>query len=141
MSPEEDNKIVNLGIVVNSQNQVLMIKRRQKETGRDGAILEWSFPGGRRIEGLDDAESLKNKILAKTGYQAEILKKISTREHPQFFVTTNYFLCRLVSEKKKALGSEAEKVALIRWVVSGEVVKLLAIDLDLDVFQELSKLV
>lgn len=138
---EDDNIIVNLGIVFNSQNQVLVIRRRDKETGRDGAILEWSFPGGRQLAGKDPAESLKEKIAAKTGYQTEVLKKISGRRHPQFPAEVNYFLCRLLPGEKAILASEAEKVAAVRWVAAGEITKLLAIDLDFEVFQELSKLV
>jgi len=138
---EDDNNIVNLGLVINSENQVLMVKRREKETGRNGAVLEWSFPGGRQAEGENAAESLVKKIIGKTGYRVEILKKISSRDHPQFSVKADYCLCRLLSEEKGLMDSEAEKVSLVRWVKPDEVIKLLAVDMDFEVFQELSKLV
>lgn len=138
---EDDNIIVNLGLVINSKNQVLMIKRREKETGRSGVILEWSFPGGRQDINENGPESLVRKILSKTGYHVEILKKISSRPHPQFSVQADYYLCRLSSEEKGQMTSEAEKVAAVRWVEPSEVVKLITVDLDLEVFQELSKLV
>lgn len=141
MSSEDDNIIVNLGLVINSKNQVLMIKRREKETGRSGAVLEWSFPGGKQDASESGPEGLVRKILGKTGYQVEVLKKISSRSHPQFSVQADYYLCRLSSEEKGEMTSEAEKVAAVRWVAPSEVVKLIAVDLDLEVFQELSKLV
>lgn len=118
-----------------------MIKRREKETGRSGVVLEWSFPGGKQEASESGSESLVKKILAKTGYQVEVLKKISSRPHPQFSVQADYYLCRLSSEEKGEMTSEAEKVAAIRWVTPSEVVNLITVDLDLEVFQELSKLV
>lgn len=141
MSPENDHSIVNLGIVINARNEVLMVKRRDKEIGRNNAVLEWVFPGGRQIPGQSGPESLVKKILGKTGCQIEVLKKISGRAHPQFPVRADYYLCRLQAEEKGLMDSEAEKIAAIRWVAPGEVTKLAAIDLDFEVFQELSKLV
>lgn len=141
MFSKDDHTIVNLGIIINSKNQVLMVKRREKETGRNNAVLEWGFPGGRQIKGESPMESLTRKIASKTGYKAEVLKKILGRPHPQFPVQTDYYLCRLLSAEKGPMTSEAEKVAVARWVAPGEVTKLLAVDLDFEIFQELSKLV
>jgi len=37
---EEAKDFINLGIVVNDKNEVLMIRRVEKEPGKNGAILE-----------------------------------------------------------------------------------------------------
>ncbi len=139
---EEDSiPIVSLGLIFNSKNQVLLIKRREIEKGKDGVILEWSFPGGRQESGKTGPESLIAKIVGKTGYQVEVEKKISSRNHPQFPAQVDYYLCRLLTEEKGPMTSEAAKVAAVRWVAPSDVARLIAIDLDLEVFQELSKLV
>ena len=45
---EEAKDFINLGVIVNNKDEVLMIRRVKKETGKKGAILEWAFPGGKQ---------------------------------------------------------------------------------------------
>lgn len=43
MKQKEAKDFINLGIVVNDKKEVLMIRRKQKETGDKGAVLEWAL--------------------------------------------------------------------------------------------------
>ena len=45
---EEEKDFINLGVVVD-KDKALMIRRKKKEIGKNGAVLEWAFPGGKQI--------------------------------------------------------------------------------------------
>jgi len=44
---EEAEDFINLAVVKNKQGKVLMIRRREKEKGKNGSVLSWAFPAGK----------------------------------------------------------------------------------------------
>jgi len=134
---KEIKDFINLGIVINNKKEVLMICRKDKEAAKDGAVLEWCFPGGKQQLGENRRESVKRGVLAKTGYDVEPTKEISLRVHPQILVFIVYHLCKLNSEKPIAKPKEAYKVTEIKWVKKQEIKNLVTTNLDEKVSQEL----
>lgn len=133
----ESPDFLNLGVVLNKKGEVLMIRRAQKEVGRDGSVLTWAFPGGRQRFNESRSECVKRGVLVKTGYNIEPIKEISLRYHPQFLVGIAYHFCRLVSPKPIAEPSEPREVAEIRWIKPQEIKGLITTDLDPKVSQKL----
>ena len=133
----EAEDFINLGIVFNNKGEVLMIRRVQKEAGRDGSVLTWAFPGGRQRLDESRADCVKREILAETGYDVYSIKEISLRPHPQFDVFIVYHRCRLVSSKPIAKPSEPHEVAEIKWVKPQEIKNLITTNLDPKVSKEL----
>ena len=137
MEDLEVKDFINLGVVVNNKKEVLLIRRVQKEVGKNGSVLTWAFPGGKQRLNESRADCVKREILAETGYDVYSIREISLRYHPQFPVGIVYHFCRLVSPKPVAKPSEPHEVAEIRWVKSQEIKKLITTDLDPKVSQEL----
>jgi len=134
----EEKNFINLGVVLNEKNEVLMIRRRKKEIGKDSAVLEWAFPGGKQRLSETREGCVKREILAETGYDVIPIKQIALRFHPQFFpVMIVYHLCKLASLKQIAEPQEPHEVAEIRWVKITEIRNLITTSLDPDVAREL----
>ena len=81
---KEAENFINLGIVLNKNKEVLMIKLVKPEKGEDGTIVEWLFPGGRQRYGETREECVKRKILLRTGYSIDPMRQIALDFHPQF---------------------------------------------------------
>lgn len=107
-----------------------MIKRVEKETGLDGSILTWAFPGGKQRFNESREECVKREILAETGYDVRPTQQISIRLHPQFFVTIVYHLCYLNDEKPVAEPTEPHEVAEVKWIKTEEIKNFITTDLD-----------
>jgi len=133
----EAKDFINLGVVINEKGETLLIRRARRETGKDGSVLTWAFPGGKQRFDESRSECVKREILIETGYDVYSIKEISLRYHPQFPVTIVYHLCRLSSPKPIAKLSESHEVAEIRWVKIQEIKKLITTDLDPRVSREL----
>lgn len=99
MNQREAKDFINLGIVVNDKKEVLMIRRKQKEAGNKGAVLEWAFPGGKQRYKETREQCVEREVLAETGYDIESTRQISLRIHPEIPVFIVYHLCRLKSPK------------------------------------------
>ena len=136
-TPKEVKDFINLGIVVNNKGEVLMIHRTEKEAGKNGAVLEWCFPGGKQRLGESRSESVERGVLAKTGYDIESIREISLRVHPQILVFIVYHFCRLKSEKPIDKPKEPDEIAEIKWVKKQEIKNLITTHLDEKVSQEL----
>ncbi len=135
---EEADDFINLGIVLNSKNEVLMVRRKKKETGRDNSVLEWAFPGGRQRFDETREECVKRNVLNETGYDIEPIKQIALRiEHPQFPIMVAYHLCELNSQKQVAKPREPHEIAEIKWVKPEEIKDLVSTKIDPDVAKEL----
>ena len=135
---EEAKDFINLGVVVNNKNEVLMIRRKNKETGKNGTILEWAFPGGRQRLNENREECVKRNILSETGHDADSIREIVLRvEHIQFPVMVAYHLCRLKSEKPVTKPKEPHEIAEIKWVKKEDIKDLVTTRLDEKVAQEL----
>ncbi len=137
MSKKEAKDFINLGVVVNDKNEVLMIRRVKKESGKEGAVLEWAFPGGKQILNESRKECVEREILDETGYDVESIREISLRVHPQILVFIVYHFCRLKSEKPIAKPREPHEIAEIKWVKKQEIKNLITTHLDEKVSQGL----
>jgi ADP-ribose pyrophosphatase YjhB (NUDIX family) len=134
---EEAQDFINLGIVLNGKDEVLMVRRVKKETGRDGAVLEWAFPGGKQRFSESRAECVKREVLDETGYDVEPVKEISLGVHPQFLIFIVYHLCRLKSENPVAGPKESHEIAEIKWIRKEDIKKLITTALNKEVSREL----
>lgn len=132
----EVEDFINLGVVIN-KGEVLLIRRVQKERGKNGSVLTWAFPGGKQRLNESRADCVKREILAETGYDVYSIREISLRLHPQFPVFIVYHLCRLTSPEPIAKPSEPHEVAEIRWVKKEEIKNLITTDLNQKVSREL----
>ena len=135
---KEAKDFINLGIVLNKKGEVLMIRRVTKETGKNGSVLEWAFPGGKQRYSESRIDCVKREILAETGYDIVVAKEnLSMRIHPQFPIFIVYHFCRLNSEKPIAKPQEPHEVAQIKWMKKSELKNLITTDLDEKVAKEL----
>ena len=137
MANEAIKDFINVGVVLNDTGEVLMIRRVKKESGRNNAVLEWTFPGGKQHLSENRTACVKRVVLAETGYEVEPVREISSRMHPQFLVFIVYHLCRLVASKPTAKPADSHEVAEIKWVKREEVSNLITSDLDEKVMREL----
>ena len=133
----EQANFLNLGITANDKGEVLMIKRVKLETGKDGSILTWVFPGGKQRLSESRKECVKREILAETGYNIEPIREITMGFHPQFPVFIVYHLCKLASPEPVAKPNEFHEVAEIKWVKIKEIKNLITTHLDPKVSREL----
>jgi len=136
-SKKESEDFINLGIVVNDKGEVLMIRRVEKETGKNGSVLEWAFPGGKQRFDESRSECVEREVLDETGYDIKSVKEISLRIHPQILVFIVYHLCELKTEKPIAKPIEPHEVAEIRWVKKEDIKNLITTNLDGKVSKEL----
>lgn len=137
MAEKESKSFINLGIVLNANGEVLLIRRKKVEAGKRGAVLQWAFPGGKQKFGESRKEGVEREVLAETGYRVEAIKEISLRVHPEFPVMVVYHLCKLVNHEQEAKIGEPWEVEEIRWVKPEEIRKLITSDLDKKVAEEL----
>jgi ADP-ribose pyrophosphatase YjhB (NUDIX family) len=134
---EEAEDFINLGIVVDKKRKVLMIKRKEEETGKDGSVLKWAFPGGKQRFDETREDCVRREVLAETGYEIRPIKQISLQKHPQFPVMIVYHLCELVSPNPVAKPSEPHEVAEIKWVDTSQIKNLITTTLNPEVAKEL----
>lgn len=137
MDKKEAKDFINLGVVVNDKDEVLMIRRVEKEPGKEGAVLEWAFPGGKQRFSETRIECVKREVLDETGYDVESIKEISLRIHPQILVFIVYHFCRLKSKKPIAKPKEPHEIAEIKWIKKQDIKNLITTNLDEKVSQEL----
>jgi len=137
VNKEESENFINLGVILNNKEKILMIRRKNKEQGRDEAVLEWAFPGGKQRFSESRKECVEREVLDETGYQIEEVKEISSRVHPQFLVFIVYHLCRLKSAKPVAQPKEHHEIAEIKWIRKEDIRSLITSDLDKQVARQL----
>ncbi len=133
----ESKNFINLGVVRNEKGEVLMIRRREKEVGSDGSVLEWAFPGGGQRHDESREECVKRRVLSMTGYDVTPVRQISMRVHPVFMRTLNYHFCHLNSPEPIAEPQEPHEVAEIKWVKPEEIKSLITTDIDPNVAKTL----
>jgi mutator protein MutT len=132
---EEADDFLNLGIIINSKKEVLMIRRAKPEKGEGGSVLKWAFPGGKQRLSESREEGVAREVLAETGYEVESLQQLDLQLHPQIMVTIVYHLCSLKSPEPIANPCEEHEVAEIRWVPVQEVKKIITTSLNSKVDQ------
>lgn len=135
----EGNKqnFINLGVVTNNKREVLVVKRKKPEEGKEGRVLTWAFPGGRIKDHESRANCVSREVLAETGYQVTSIKEISLRFHPDLPVIIVYHLCTLTSPQPISQPSEPWEIEEVKWVRPEELKTLFTTSLDPKVAQEL----
>ena len=134
---KEAKNFLNLGVVINDSGEVLLIRRVEREEGRDKSVLTWAFPGGKQRLKENREECIAREILDETGYSVKSVKEISMRFHPQFPVFVVYHFCKLVSPESVVEPREPHEIAEIKWVKPEEIKNLFTTDLDSEVKLEL----
>ncbi|PIR89083.1 MAG: hypothetical protein COU07_02540 [Candidatus Harrisonbacteria bacterium CG10_big_fil_rev_8_21_14_0_10_40_38] len=134
---EEATKFINLGVIQNKEGDILMIRRKREEVGKDESVLKWAFPGGKQKLAESRNECVKREVLAETGYSVTPVKQISLRKHPQIEMWIAYHLCKLNDENPITEPSEPHEVAEIKWVNKEEIPSLVTTDIDPEVKKEL----
>lgn len=129
----ESRNFINLGVAINGQGEVLLIRRVVEEIGRDGAVLRWAFPGGKQRYDESRADCVRREVLAETGYDVNVVKQISLRKHPQFDAVVVYHYCQLTRPEPSASPNEPHEVAEIRWAKPAEILSFFTSDIDPDV--------
>jgi ADP-ribose pyrophosphatase YjhB (NUDIX family) len=134
---QESPSFINLAVTLNSKGDVLVIKRVKKESGSDGSILLWAFPGGKQIIGETRQQCVERETLAETGYKIKSTKEITMRSHPQFPVIIVYHLCELVENQSISNPAEQWEVEEVKWVNPSELRTLFTTELNPAVAKEL----
>jgi 8-oxo-dGTP diphosphatase len=134
---QENKQFINLGIVLNSKGEVLMIRRVKEETGKDGSKLVWAFPGGKQRRDESREQCVKREICDETGYDVEPIRQLSLRVHPQFTLLVAYHLCKLISSEPISNPIEHNEIAEIKWVNPEKIKDIITTDLDPSVKREL----
>lgn len=141
----EKRNFINLGIVVNGNGEVLMIKRKVPEAGRNNTQLVWAFPGGRQKFDTKTnqaketrEECVRREVLVETGYDVVSAKLIGLKSHPDIpNVVVVYHRCNLTNSQPIAEPQEPEEVEEVRWVKLQDVRSLITTTLDDKVAKEL----
>jgi 8-oxo-dGTP pyrophosphatase MutT (NUDIX family) len=122
-----------LGIVLNKKGEVMIVKRKRKETTLTGKELIWTFPGGRQEEGETREERVIKEVLAETGYKVKPIQQIHLRVHPDVFKMMAYFLCELEKEEPVQEIEEKDEIEEVRWVKIEELKNYFTTDIDPEV--------
>lgn len=125
-----DNKPqIAIAVVKNSQGKILIAKRVRSEHAVNEQTLTWVFPGGKPI----DDESLEHCAVRETrdetGYNIEVVKKISERDYPLPTVHLTYFECVLKDYKLSPI-QEVNEIESIKWVLPSELKDYFTTDMD-----------
>lgn len=139
MSTEIESKsFINLGVVVNDQNEILIVKRAKEEKSTDGAMtLTWAFPGGKQKFSESRKDCVQREILDETGYEVEYAREISMRAHLHFPIIMVYHLCRSKNVKPKSKPNQPWEITEVKWVKTEELKNYFTTDLDKNVAAEL----
>lgn len=101
--------------IVRYNEHVLLIKRRAKEVGVNGEVLDWVFPGG-KIE-FDETvqKATEREVYEETGVVVKASSTIDARKHPSFPAYIYYVECRMVEDNNNGTITDAA-VSAIEWV-------------------------
>lgn len=134
---KESKNFINLGVILNEEGKVLVVRRAVEETVKNNKILKWAFPGGRQRADESRAECVSREVLLETGFKIKSLKEISLRLHPDLPILAVYHLCQLEENKQVQPPSEPEEIAEVKWVRPEDLKNLFTTSLDPKVAQEL----
>ena len=129
---EKKPEFIVLGIVLNKNGEVMIVKRKKKEITLTGKELVWVFPGGKQEKGETREERVVKEILDETGYKVKTIKQINLRVHPDVFKMVAYFLCQLEEEPVCEI-LEKEEIEEVKWVKPEELKQYFTTDIDLEV--------
>lgn len=123
---------INIGIVLNKDNEVLIVKRKKKEYTVTGKEFIWSFPGGRQEKEETREERVREEILAETGYKVKPVKLIHIRIHPDTEKMVAYFICELENVNQQDI-KEKDEIEDVKWVKPVDLEKYFTTDIDPEV--------
>ena len=103
------HKIIGVGVIWNSQKQILIDRRLPK--GTMGGL--WEFPGGKVEPGETVQECIKREIKEELGIEIEVGENLISIDHdyPQFKVTLIVHHCRYLGGTPQPIECDE-----IRWV-------------------------
>lgn len=104
--PTSTEPLVVLGIVLDSNNRVLLIRRSQQD--------RWIFPGGQSEPGESQEETVVREVIEETGVECQPLALIGRRTHPDSNRAMVYWRCKPLSESIKV--RDIVEIAEARWV-------------------------
>jgi 8-oxo-dGTP pyrophosphatase MutT (NUDIX family) len=130
---ERKPEFIVLGIVLNKKGEVMIVKRKKKETTLTGKELIWAFPGGRQEEKETREDRIIKEVLAETGYKVRPVQQIHLRVHPDVFKMIAYFLCELEEEEPVQEIEEKDEIEEVRWVKPEELKNYFTTDIDPEV--------
>lgn len=104
--PTSAEPLVVLGIVLDSNNRVLLIRR----SGQD----RWILPGGQSESGESEEDTVVREVLEETGVKCQPLALIGGRTHPESNRAMVYWRCRPLSDSITV--SDTLEIAEARWV-------------------------
>ena len=105
---------VAVALVKNNDGEVLIVKNRQKEVGKDEAQLIWQFPGGKIKQEETPEETVKRETLDQTGYQIIPKDIIDERKHPEFSVYIYYVASDIEGQEPQERKETTTDIA--KWV-------------------------
>lgn len=127
MISEAPTKEVALAIILRNK-QILLVKRRKQEIGKDGKKLAWGLPGGKIEPGESVEEAAVRETYEETGYRVHSNKRLSERIHPDFPVKSYYCLCELLLETAEEVHDRATEE--VHWVSITEIGEYISSELD-----------
>lgn len=113
--PTSAEQLVVLGIVIDSSQRVLLVRR----VGDD----RWIFPGGQSEPGEAEAEAIVREVMEETGVRCQAQSFIGRRTHPESRRNISYWLCQALSEVVAV--ADIKEISEARWISIGESLNLL----------------
>lgn len=110
----EDIKKIVVAIIRDAQDKVLIVKRNKEETGNDGSVIRWVFPGGKIELGETLEAAAERETFEESGYRVKASQLIFESRHPQFPAYIYYFDCKLLSDVQES--EPASDISECRWV-------------------------
>jgi len=129
----EQTDFIVLGVVLNKEGKVMIVKRKKKEITLTKKELIWVFPGGKLEKGETREERVVKEVLDETGYKVKPLKLIHLRIHPETLKIIAYFLCELEEENPIQEIKEKEEIEEVRWVNPEELKNYFNTEIDSEV--------
>ena len=112
-----------LAIIVHDA-QVLLVERHRPETGQHGAILSWSFPGGKIEPGEVPTATAIRETTEETGIVVAAGRTLSQGPHPAFPADVHYIACSVTDNQLQPHTTDAA-ITQARWIPIGELAAFL----------------
>jgi len=129
----EQTDFIVLGVVLNKEGKVMIVKRKKKEITLTKKELIWVFPGGKLEKSETREERVVKEVLDETGYKVKPLKLIHLRIHPETLKIIAYFLCELEEENPIQEIKEKEEIEEVRWINPEELKNYFNTEIDSEV--------
>lgn len=117
-----------LGVIRNKAKKVLIVLRKQKESGTNKVKLTWVYPGGTVENGETKESTVEREVFEESGYKVSAGKVISEKRHPEFPVYIYYIECSLSSPKGN--DKMREDIQEIKWVSSKDIPNYFTTNID-----------